>query len=283
VADRSTPQALGGCFNDREQRKYEHEFTGSKDLDARAEKPPGREVIGLLWFGMSRSLRAIRHGARAPIWRCPTILMVAFAAAAVRFRGSTPAGNWTFEQLVVASGALGGFSVIHVSVWGHRPWQIERARYFLAVLWGKHCRLLRLSAQILVGNRRRRAASLGVKLHPSGSGYSRRPPTSDAWFLQRGAFSSWRGWACCVPGSLITGAPVGRPRGRQQPEDRRCAAPEAAPTLSVAEPNLKGQGQERAGDAQIDGRLRSEQRSNISFEGPLPWLLGENAGACPRR
>ena len=102
--------------------------TGSKDLDALRETA-SRALIGLLWLHVP--VAAAIGMARGADWLMPTILMVAFAAAAtISWR---TAGNGLSTNLVVAVALMGGVSVFTFQLSGH-AWQIDVHMYFFAVL-----------------------------------------------------------------------------------------------------------------------------------------------------
>jgi methyl-accepting chemotaxis protein len=102
--------------------------TGSKDLDALRETA-SRALIGLLWLHVP--VAAAIGMARGADWLMPTILMVAFAAAAtISWRA---AGNGLSTNLVVAVALMGGVSVFTFQLSGH-AWQIDVHMYFFAVL-----------------------------------------------------------------------------------------------------------------------------------------------------
>ena len=102
--------------------------TGSKDLDALRETA-SRALIGLLWLHVP--VAAAIGMARGADWLMPTILMVAFAAAAtISWR---TAGNGLSTNLVVAVALMGGVSVFTYELAGH-PWQIDMHMYFFAAL-----------------------------------------------------------------------------------------------------------------------------------------------------
>jgi len=102
--------------------------TGSKDLDALRETASSA-LIGLLWLHVP--VAAAIGMARGADWLMPTILMVAFAAAAtISWR---TAGNGLSTNLVVAVALMGGVSVFTFQLSGH-AWQIDVHMYFFAVL-----------------------------------------------------------------------------------------------------------------------------------------------------
>src|SRR6266705_2022384 len=102
--------------------------TGSKDLDALRETA-SRALIGLLWLHVP--VAAAIGMARGADWLMPTILMVAFAAAAtISWR---TAGSGLSTNLVVAFALMGGVLVFTFQLLGH-AWQIDVHMYFFAVL-----------------------------------------------------------------------------------------------------------------------------------------------------
>jgi methyl-accepting chemotaxis protein len=100
----------------------------SKDLDTLRETA-SKALIALLWLHVPIAM-AIGM-ARGAGWLIPTLLMVAFAAAAtLSWRA---AGNGVSTSLVVAVALMGGVSIFTFQLSGH-PWQIDIHMYFFAAL-----------------------------------------------------------------------------------------------------------------------------------------------------
>ncbi|QWG12909.1 chemotaxis protein [Bradyrhizobium sediminis] len=100
----------------------------SKDLDTLRETA-SKALIALLWLHVPIAM-AIGM-ARGASWLIPTLLMVAFAAAAtLSWRA---AGNGVSTSLVVAVALMGGVSIFTFQLSGH-PWQIDIHMYFFAAL-----------------------------------------------------------------------------------------------------------------------------------------------------
>jgi methyl-accepting chemotaxis protein len=102
--------------------------TGSTDLDALRETA-SKALISLLWLHVP--IAAAIGMARGADWLMPTILMVAFAAAATL--SWRTAGNGLSTSLVVAVALMGGVSVFTFQMSGH-AWQIDVHMYFFAAL-----------------------------------------------------------------------------------------------------------------------------------------------------
>jgi methyl-accepting chemotaxis protein len=102
--------------------------SGSKDLDTLRETA-SKALIALLWLHVPIALAV--GMARGEGWLMPTILTLAFAAAAtLSWRA---AGNGLSTSLVVAVALMGGVSVFTFQLAGH-PWQIDMHMYFFAAL-----------------------------------------------------------------------------------------------------------------------------------------------------
>ena len=100
----------------------------SKDLDALRETA-SKALIGLLWLHVPVAM-AIGM-ARGADWLVPTLMMVAFAAAAtLSWRA---AGNGLSTVLVVAVALMGGVSIFAYQLSGH-PWQVDVHMYFFTAL-----------------------------------------------------------------------------------------------------------------------------------------------------
>ena len=102
--------------------------SGSKDLDALRETA-SKALISLLWLHVP--IAAVIGMARGTDWLMPTILMIAFAAAATLSWRSV--GNGLSTHLVIAVALMGGVSVFTFQLSGH-AWQVDSHMYFFAAL-----------------------------------------------------------------------------------------------------------------------------------------------------
>jgi methyl-accepting chemotaxis protein len=102
--------------------------SGSKDLDALRETA-SKALISLLWLHVP--IAAVIGMARGADWLMPTILMIAFAAAATLSWRSV--GNGLSTHLVIAVALMGGVSVFTFQLSGH-AWQVDSHMYFFAAL-----------------------------------------------------------------------------------------------------------------------------------------------------
>jgi methyl-accepting chemotaxis protein len=100
----------------------------SQDLDTLRDTA-SKALVGLLWLHVPIAM-AIGM-ARGADWLIPTLLMVAFAAAATL--SWRTAGNGVSTSLVVAVALMGGVSIFTFQLSGH-PWQIDAHMYFFAAL-----------------------------------------------------------------------------------------------------------------------------------------------------
>jgi Methyl-accepting chemotaxis protein len=102
--------------------------SGSKDLDALRETA-SKALISLLWLHVP--IAAVIGMARGTDSLMPTILMIAFAAAATLSWRSV--GNGLSTHLVIAVALMGGVSVFTFQLSGH-AWQVDSHMYFFAAL-----------------------------------------------------------------------------------------------------------------------------------------------------
>ncbi|GAC1341086.1 MAG: hypothetical protein NVSMB20_17230 [Bradyrhizobium sp.] len=102
--------------------------SGTKDLDTLRETA-SKALIALLWLHVPIALAiGMAFGAG---WLMPTVLTIAFAAAATLSWRAV--GNGLSTSLVVAVALMGGVSVFTFQLAGH-PWQLDMHMYFFAAL-----------------------------------------------------------------------------------------------------------------------------------------------------